>query len=138
MRWVLIARAAAAGREDTYLWTRDEAESARPTDYADHVLTRQEVLRASVSSDAIAQGTIRSISTRPMRPDLFRVSGWDVAMINRPFYHHRALDGQPDDAAKRSTLCYQVPYRSSSRATLTMCWSGRCVGAAHDSAVPYG
>lgn len=139
MRWVLDRLRRLPGREDTYLVDIATQLGIRETHriYADHVLTRQEVLEGVSFPDAIAQGTYPIDIHTPDAPGIsFEYLDGTWRKINRDRSTTTGRwDGQPEDAPKRSTLCYQVPYRSLIPRDLdNVLVAGRCVGAAHDSA----
>lgn len=104
---------------------------------ADHQLTRDELLHGERFPDAIGQGTYPVDIHNPSGPGIIfcdldglrrEIAGDTTQTVSR-------WDGQPDDASKRDTLCYQIPYRSLIPRDLdNVLVGGRCMGATHESA----
>ncbi len=139
LRWVLGKMRQLRGWEDTFLIDVAAQVGTRESHriLAEHQLTRQEVLDGVSFDDAIAQGTYPIDIHNPAGPGILfehldgtwnRVHGDGSSEKGR-------WDGQPEDAPKRKTLCYKIPYRSLIPKGLTNVLAvGRCAGANHDSA----
>jgi len=104
---------------------------------AQHRLTRDEVLYGLPFPDAIAQGTYPiDVHTPDAAGIVFeRLDGTRQRQKPDRTWESDRWDGQPVDAPKRETLCYQVPYRCLvPRELKNVLVAGRCIGAGHDSA----
>ena len=104
---------------------------------ADHQLTRDELLYGERFPDAIGQGTYPVDIHNPSGPGIIfcdldglrrEIAGDTTQTVSR-------WDGQLEDAPRRDTLCYQIPYRSLIPRDLdNVLVGGRCLGATHESA----
>ena len=104
---------------------------------ADHQLTREEVLHGVRFEDAIGRGTYPVDIHNPSGPGIVFE---DLDGTRREVKGDRSQltdrwDGEPEDAPKRETLCYQMPYRSLIPCDLdNVLVGGRCMGATHEAA----
>lgn len=104
---------------------------------ADYQLTRDDLLLGRRFDDAIAQGTYPIDIHNPSGPGIeFAYLDGTARRIggNRQVENWR-WDGEPMDAPKRTTLCYQIPFGSLLPRDLdNVVAAGRCIGANHDAA----
>lgn len=104
---------------------------------ADHQLTTDEVLYGRPFADAIGQGTYPIDIHNPSGPGIIfhDLDGVRREIAGDMTHTVTRWDGQPDDAPKRDTLCYQIPYRSLiPRAFDNVLVGGRCMGSTHEAA----
>jgi hypothetical protein len=104
---------------------------------ADHQLQRMEVLHGVRFPDAVLQGTYPVDIHNPAGPGItFEYLDGQVHHISGDRKREKwRWDGEPADAPLRTTLCYQVPYRSLIPRELdNVLAAGRCIGAHHDAA----
>ena len=101
------------------------------------MLTRDEVLLGHRFDDAIAQGTwpVDLHNPHGAGTSLYYLDGTTRHRGEDNIKRTGRWDGQPEDAPKRDTLCWQVPFRSLVPAELdNVLVAGRCIGAHHDAA----
>ncbi|MHB8995111.1 MAG: FAD-dependent oxidoreductase [Armatimonadota bacterium] len=104
---------------------------------AEHQLTREEVLYGERFDDAIGQGTYPVDIHNPSGPGIIfeNLDGTRVEVKGDRSQLTSRWDGQAQDAPKRDTLCYQIPYRSLiPRGLDNVLVGGRCMGATHEAA----
>jgi hypothetical protein len=139
LRWVIERLRQMRGRENTYLVDIAAQLGIRETHriLAEHQLQREEVLWGKRFEDAIAQGTYPIDIHRPDGPGILfeRLDGTSKWVGGDYSTEERRWDGQPPDAPRRDTLCYEVPYRCLIPRELdNVLVAGRCAGANHESA----
>jgi ribulose 1,5-bisphosphate synthetase/thiazole synthase len=104
---------------------------------SEHQFQREEVLEGVRFPDAIGQGTYPVDIHNPSGPGIIfeRLDGTRHEIKGDRMTIESRWDGQPPDAPKRDTLCYQIPYRSLIPLDFdNVLVAGRCVGATHEAA----
>lgn len=104
---------------------------------AEHQLQRDEVLQGVRFPDAIGQGTYPVDIHNPRGPGIIfeRLDGTRHEVQGDRTMIESRWDGQPPEAPKRDTLCYQIPYRSLIPLDFdNVLVVGRCCGATHEAA----
>jgi hypothetical protein len=139
LRWILSRLKTMPGWENAYLTDIAAQIGVRESHriVADHQLTREEVLHGKTFDDAIAQGTYPIDIHRPDGPGIVfeHLDGTTQHVAGDRTTTKGRWDGQPPDAPKRNTLCYQVPFRCLIPRDLdNVLAAGRCIGATHESA----
>ena len=139
LRWFLGQVAALPGWEQARLMAMAAQVGPRESHriIADHQFSREEVLHGTPFADTIARGTYPIDIHTPDAPGITfeHLDGrWHRSLPDGSVETGR-WDGQPEDAPKRETLCYNVPYRSLIPRDLdNVLAAGRCMGATHESA----
>ncbi|HEY8668413.1 MAG TPA: FAD-dependent oxidoreductase [Tepidisphaeraceae bacterium] len=139
LRWLLKKLKQMPGWESAYLVDIAAQIGVRESHriIAEHMLQREEVLNGTPFSEAIAQGTYPIDIHRPDGPGIIfeYLDGTRRVVHGDGSTEMGRWDGQSTDAPKRTTLCYQVPYRSLvPRGLDNVLAAGRCIGAHHEAA----
>lgn len=139
MRWLMKQMRRFPGYEKTWLVDIPTQLGIRETHriVADYMMTREDVLYARHHEDSIAQGTwpIDIHNPKGAGTRLEYLDGTVKTVNADGTSTFTRWDGQPDNAAKRDSLCWHVPYRSLIPRELTnVLAAGRCIGAHHDAA----
>lgn len=139
LRWVLGRLKSVPGWEDSRLIDVAAQIGIRETHriLADHQLTREEVLHGAAFDDAVAQGKYPIDIHNSSAPGICfeHLDGTWSCVHGDGSQQRGRWDGQPEGAPLRSTLCYQIPYRSLIPRELdNVLVAGRCAGATHEGA----
>lgn len=139
LRWFLREARKLPGWENLRLVTMGAQIGTRESHriLADHQLTRDEVLYGQSFADVIGQGTYPIDIHNPSGPGIIfhDLDGLRREIAGDMTHTVSRWDGQPADAPKRDTLCYQIPYRSLIPRDLdNVLVGGRCMGATHEAA----
>ncbi|MCC7408321.1 MAG: FAD-dependent oxidoreductase [Phycisphaeraceae bacterium] len=139
MRWVLDQMRAMPGWEDVYLIDIGTQIGCRESHriWADHQLTRQELLSGQVFEDAIAQSCYPIDIHHGNEPGITfeHLDGTRRIVSGERKTRYERWDSAPEGSPPRSTLCWTVPYRSLIPKGLdNVLVAGRCIGTNHDSA----
>ncbi|MGC9454727.1 MAG: FAD-dependent oxidoreductase [Phycisphaerae bacterium] len=139
LRWILGRMRGIPGWEKAHLSDIATQLGVRETYriVADHRVTREEILGGKRFDDAVIQGTYPvDIHATGGAGIVFEyLSGWAREIDAERNVRWYRWDGEPEDAPKRDTLCWQAPYRCmTSRGLDNVLAAGRCVDADHAAA----